>query len=129
MYRILIIEDDERIASAIKKHLETWGLEAACAENLRDIMPQFSAFSPHLILLDLSLPFYDGYYWCEKIRKISKIPVVFISSASENMNIVMAMNMGGDDFIAKPFDFHVLMAKIQAILRRTYDFAGKTKLI
>ena len=129
MYRILIIEDDERIASAIKKHLETWGLEAACAENLRDIMPQFSAFSPHLILLDLSLPFYDGYYWCEKIRKISKIPVVFISSASENMNIVMAMNMGGDDFIAKPFDFHVLMAKIQAILRRTYDFAGQTKLI
>ena len=129
MYRILIIEDDERIASAIKKHLETWGLEAACAENLRDIMPQFSAFSPHLILLDLSLPFYDGYYWCEKIRKISKIPVVFISSASENMNIVMAMNMGGDDFIAKPFDFHVLMAKIQAILRRTYDFVGQTKLI
>ena len=129
MYRILIIEDDERIASAIKKHLETWGLEAACAENLRDIMPQFSAFSPHLILLDLSLPFYDGYYWCEKIRKISKIPVVFISSASENMNIVMAMNMGGDDFIAKPFDFHVLIAKIQAILRRTYDFAGQTKLI
>lgn len=129
MYRILIIEDDERIASAIKKHLETWGLEAACAENLRDIMPQFSAFSPHLILLDLSLPFYDGYYWCEKIRKISKVPVVFISSASENMNIVMAMNMGGDDFIAKPFDFHVLMAKIQAILRRTYDFAGQTKLI
>lgn len=129
MYRILIIEDDERIASAIKKHLETWGLEAACAENLRDIMPHFSAFSPHLILLDLSLPFYDGYYWCEKIRKISKIPVVFISSASENMNIVMAMNMGGDDFIAKPFDFHVLMAKIQAILRRTYDFAGQTKLI
>ena len=129
MYRILIIEDDERIASAIKKHLETWGLEAACAENLRDIMPQFSAFSPHLILLDLSLPFYDGYYWCEKIRKISKIPVVFISSASENMNIVMAMKMGGDDFIAKPFDFHVLMAKIQAILRRTYDFAGQTKLI
>ena len=129
MYRILIIEDDERIASAIKKHLETWGLEAACAENLRDIMPQFSAFSPHLILLALSLPFYAGYYWCEKIRKISKIPVVFISSASENMNIVMAMNMGGDDFIAKPFDFHVLMAKIQAIMRRTYDFAGQTKLI
>ena len=129
MYRILIIEDDERIASAIKKHLETWGLDAACAENLRDIMTQFSAFSPHLILLDLSLPFYDGDYWCEKIRKISKIPVVFISSASENMNIVMAMNMGGDDFIAKPFDFHVLMAKIQAILRRTYDFAGQTKLI
>ena len=88
-------------------------------------MPEFTAFGPHLVLLDISLPFYDGYHWCQEIRKVSKVPVIFISSASENLNIIMAMNMGGDDFIAKPFDLSVLMAKVQALLRRTYDFTNQ----
>lgn len=129
MYRIFIIEDDRTIANAVKNHLEKWGFEARCAESFKDIMTEFSEFSPHLVLMDIGLPFYNGFYYCSEIRKISKVPVVFLSSASDNMNIVMAMNMGGDDFIAKPFDLTVLMAKIQAILRRTYDFGSETNII
>lgn len=129
MYRILIIEDDRTIAGAVKKHLEKWGFEAKYTENFKDILSDFSEYSPHLVLMDIGLPFYNGFYWCAEIRKVSKVPVVFISSASDNMNIVMAMNMGGDDFIAKPFDLTVLMAKIQAILRRTYDFGTETSVI
>ena len=129
MYRIFIIEDDRTIANAVKNHLEKWGFEARCAENFKDIMAEFSELSPHLVLMDIGLPFYNGFYYCSGIRKISKVPVVFLSSASDNMNIVMAMNMGGDDFIAKPFDLTVLMAKIQAILRRTYDFGSETNII
>lgn len=129
MYRILIIEDDRTIANAVKNHLEKWGFEAKCAENFKDIMSEFSEYSPHLVLMDIGLPFYNGFYYCSEIRRISKVPVVFLSSASDNMNIVMAMNMGGDDFIAKPFDLTVLMAKIQAILRRTYDFGSETNVI
>lgn len=124
MYRILIVEDDSTIANAIKKHVENWGYIAECTENFADVMREFGRFEPQLVLMDIGLPFYNGYYWCSRIREISKVPVIFISSASDNMNIVMAMNMGGDDFIAKPFDLDVLMAKVQAILRRTYDFAG-----
>lgn len=124
MYRVLIVEDDIVIAQTIQKQISTWGLEARCARNFQDILSEFTEFAPQLVLLDLMLPFYGGYHWCGEIRKISKVPIVFLSSASDNMNIVMAMNMGGDDFIAKPFDINVLMAKIQAILRRTYDFGG-----
>ena len=129
MYKILIVEDDRTIARAMKNHIEAWGFNARCAENFRDIMEEFADYNPQLVLLDISLPFFNGYHWCSEIRKVSKVPIVFISSASDNMNIVMAMNMGGDDFIAKPFDLNVLTAKIQAILRRTYDFAGQTGLI
>lgn len=130
MYKIFIIEDDLTISSELKKQLANWGFQTECADDFRSIIAEFSAFSPHLVLLDITLPFYNGYYWCGEIRKISKVPVVFISSASDNMNIVMAMNMGGDDFIAKPFDFNVLTAKINAILRRTYDFSsGNSNLI
>lgn len=129
MYKILIIEDDRSIAGTVKSNLEKWGFEARCAENFKDIMSEFSEFSPHLVLMDIGLPFYNGFYWCSEIRKISKVPVVFLSSASDNMNIIMAMNMGGDDFISKPFDLTVLMAKIQAILRRTYDFGSETSVI
>ncbi len=100
-----------------------WGLEVKCAENFRNVMAEFADFNPHLVLIDISLPFFYGYHWCGEIRKVSNVPVIFISSASDNMNIIMAMNMGGDDFIAKPFDSNVLMAKIQAMLRRTYDFS------
>lgn len=129
MYRIFIIEDDLGIASGIKAHLEAWELEARYAEDFRRVLADFSEYSPHLVLMDISLPFFNGYHWCSEIRKVSKVPIIFISSASDNMNIVMAMNMGGDDFIAKPFDLQVLMAKIQALLRRTYDFTGYVKIL
>lgn len=123
MYRILIVEDDRGIAAAIKTQLEMWSLDAKCVENFRNVIAEFSQYDPHLILLDISLPFYNGYHWCSEIRKVSKVPIIFISSAADNMNIVMALNMGADDFIAKPFDQSVLITKIQAMLRRTYDFA------
>lgn len=129
MYRILIVEDDMGIAQAIKKQLNMWDLDARCVEDFRNVLSAFSECKPHLILLDISLPFYNGYHWCSEIRKVSKVPIIFISSASDNMNIVMAMNMGADDFIAKPFDQSVLVAKIQAILRRTYDFSSAVAVI
>lgn len=129
VYKILIIEDDTVIANAIKKHIETWGYEAEYVTDFKDVLSKFVSFQPQLVLLDISLPFYNGFYWCNEIRKVSKVPIIFISSASDNMNIVMAMNMGGDDFIAKPFDLSVLMAKVQAMLRRTYNFAGQSNLI
>ena len=128
-YRILIIEDDEMIASSIQKQLTCWGYETRCVQDFSKVLDAFLAFSPELVLLDISLPFFDGFYWCREIRKLSKIPILFLSSASDNMNIVMAMNLGADDFIAKPFDFSVLTAKIQAILRRTYDFSTESSLL
>lgn len=129
MYRILIVEDDEGIASGLQKQLTAWNFQARCVQDFRHVMAEFSDYSPHLVLLDITLPFFNGYYWCGEIRKVSKVPIVFLSSASDNMNIVMAMNMGGDDFMAKPFDPGVLVAKIQAILRRTYDFAGAVPVL
>lgn len=129
MYRIYIVEDDRTIANAVKNHLEKWGFEVKCADDFKNIMSEFSEYLPHLVLMDIGLPFYNGFYHCSEIRRVSKVPVVFLSSASDNMSIVMAMNMGGDDFIAKPFDLTVLMAKIRAILRRTYDFGSETGVI
>ena len=129
MYRLLIIEDDLGIASAVEKQALSWDFSVKCVENFHDVMKEFAGFAPHLVLLDLALPFYNGYHWCSEIRKVSKVPVIILSSASDNMNIVMAMNMGADDFIAKPFDWNVLLAKIQALLRRTYDFGGQTALL
>lgn len=123
MYRILIVEDDPVISSAIEDMTRAWALDARQVRDFRAVMSDFAEYDPHLVLLDISLPFFNGYYWCGEIRKVSKVPIIFISSASDNMNIVMAINMGGDDFIAKPFDQGVLMAKINAMLRRTYDFA------
>lgn len=125
MYKIYIVEDDSSIASAIKQQAEMWDFTIKVAQDFRNILAEFASFSPHIVLLDISLPFFNGYHWCSEIRRVSSVPIIFISSASDNMNIVMAMNMGGDDFVAKPFDQSVLMAKIQALLRRTYDF-GKS---
>lgn len=125
MYKIYIVEDDSSIASAIKQQAEMWDFTVKVAQDFRNILAEFASFSPHIVLLDISLPFFNGYHWCSEIRRVSSVPIIFISSASDNMNIVMAMNMGGDDFVAKPFDQSVLMAKIQALLRRTYDF-GKS---
>ena len=129
MHKILIIEDDEIISKSIEKEISNWGFTAKRITDFQDIIPQFVEFDPQLVLLDITLPFFNGYHWCTEIRKLSKVPIVFISSASDNMNIVMAMNMGGDDFIAKPFDLHVLIAKIQAILRRTYYFSTQSNLL
>lgn len=129
MYKILIIEDDFTIASMMKKQLEGWEYSVKCANNFHDIMSEFAEFDPHIVLIDIMLPFYNGYHWCREIRKISDVPVVFISSASDNMNIVMAMDMGGDDFIAKPLDLNVMTAKIRAMLRRTYDMGSKIPVL
>ncbi len=129
MYKILIIEDDAVISEQVSRYLARWGYETACAEDFENILPQFVSFAPQLVLLDIGLPFYNGYYWCSEIRKVSQVPVVFVSSASDNMNIVMAMNMGGDDFIVKPFDLEVLLAKVQAILRRTYAFQNQSTVM
>ena len=129
MYKILIIEDDSIIAKSIKKHFASWGYEVECADDFQNVLTQFVTFDPQLVLLDISLPFFNGYHWCTEIRKMSQVPIIFISSASDNMNIVMAINMGGDDFIAKPFDLNVLTSKVQALLRRTYDFTGQTHLL
>lgn len=129
MYKIYIVEDDEVIARTIKKQLEGWDYEVRCTTDFSKIMQEFTEFEPHLVLMDVKLPFYNGYYWCGEIRKVSKVPVIFVSSASDNMNIVMAVNMGGDDFIAKPFDIDVLTAKIQAMLRRSYDFVGQSSVL
>lgn len=129
MQKIMIVEDDEIISSSIEKYLKGWGYDVRNEKEFGEILKKFAEYNPHLILLDISLPYFNGYYWCEEIRKISNVPIIFISSASDNMNIIMAMNQGGDDFIAKPFELGVLLAKVQAILRRTYDFGGQTSLL
>lgn len=128
-YKILIVEDDNTIAEKIKGHLEKWAYDVYIAENFSDILKEVSDFSPDLILLDITLPYYNGFYWCTEIRKLFKIPIIFISSANDNMNIIMAMDMGGDDFIAKPFDLTVLTAKVGAIIRRSYSYAGQVNVI
>lgn len=122
MYKILVVEDDEVIAGLVKKHLESWGYQVDCVDDFAHVRSIFVQKNPQLVLLDLKLPFYNGFHWCEEIRKISQVPILFLSSASDNMNMVMAMSRGADDFIPKPFDLEVLAAKVQAILRRTYAF-------
>lgn len=129
MYKILIIEDDSTLSVTMKKHIESWNFDVKCIRNFQNIIPEFEEFDPHLVLLDIMLPFFNGYHWCTELRKISNVPIVFISSASDDMNIVMAMNMGGDDFIAKPVESNVMIAKIQAILRRTYDMTDKVPIM
>ncbi len=129
MYKILIIEDDKTISNILMEHLLKWEYEVTCADDFKNIKELVIQANPHLVLLDIMLPFFNGFYWCNEIRKISNAPIIFISSASDNMNIVMAMNMGGDDFIAKPFDLDVLTAKIQAVIRRTYSIQGQMNII
>ncbi len=128
-YRILIVEDDEVTAEMVRDALERWGYRAETACDFQNVARQAAQMQPDLILLDIHLPFYDGFYWCGQIRKFSQIPVIFLSSADDNMSIVMAMNMGGDDFIAKPFDRNVLLAKINAMLRRSYQYRGQADQI
>lgn len=129
MQKILIVEDDEVISSTLKKHLEKWNFEVNVIEDFEHVMEIFLEYQPTLVLLDIALPYYNGYHWCQEMRKVSEIPIIFISSTNENMNIVMAMNMGADDFINKPFDLNVITAKIQALLRRTYSFSKQFHLL
>ena len=129
MYRLWIVEDDMGIAEAIQTQAELWDMQVRCVRNFRNVMAEFADFDPHIVLLDISLPFFNGYHWCSEIRKVSKAPIIFISSASDNLNMVMAMNLGADDFIAKPFDQSVLMAKLQALLRRTYEFGAPQQVL
>ncbi|MBR3248248.1 MAG: response regulator transcription factor [Clostridiales bacterium] len=123
MYKIYIIEDDKGIADGITACLGNWGMEGRVVSDFMKVMEEVEAYGPHLIILDITLPYMGGYHWCKEIRKTSQVPIIFISSATDNMNIVMAINMGADDFIAKPFDQSVLIAKVTALLRRTYDFS------
>ena len=123
MYKIYMVEDDPIIAKTVKNHLESWDYEVTLVSDFSNVAAEAKACNPHLILMDIKLPACNGYYWCQEIRKDSKVPIIFLSSASDNMNIVMAVNMGGDDFVAKPFDLDVLTVKIQAMLRRSYDFS------
>ena len=129
MYKIFLVEDDETIAKMVKNHLEKWDYEVRIAQKFDRIMAEFADYEPQLVLMDIGLPFYNGYHWCTQIRKVSNVPVVFLSSAADDMNIVMAVTMGADDFIAKSFDMQVLTVKIQAILRRSYDFAGNSSVL
>lgn len=129
MYKILIIEDDFTIASTLKEYLSRWDYNVTYISDFKNITDQVIHFDPQLILLDVMLPYYNGFYWCAEIRKFSRVPIIFVSSVSDNMNIVMAMNMGGDDFIIKPFDIDVLNAKVGALIRRTYSFQGQVNYI
>lgn len=129
MHRIYIIEDDAAIATTVQRHLDSWGYETYLCNQFDRILEELAAFDPHLVLLDISLPFFNGYHWCQEIRKISKVPILFLTSASDNMSVVMAMQMGGDDLLAKPFDLQVLSAKVHALLRRSYDFGVPARLL
>ena len=129
MYRILIVEDDMTIAEILAGHLKKWDYDVRYVEDFKNIMTDFMEFDPQLVMLDIALPFFNGFHWCQEIRKVSEVPIVFLSSLDDNMNIVMAMNMGGDDFIEKPFDLNVVTAKVQALLRRAYSFHGSANIL
>ena len=124
VYRLFIVEDDAGIASGLRRLTESWGFDVHLCGDFRRVTEEFRACDPHIVLLDIMLPFAGGFHWCAEIRRVSRVPIIFISSAADNMNIVMAMNMGADDFIVKPFDGNVLVAKLQALLRRSYDYTA-----
>jgi len=123
MFKIMIVEDDTRIKEILLENVVRWGFEGKALDNFDEVFIEFSKYSPHLVLMDINLPFFDGFYWCSKIREISKVPIIFVSSRNNNMDVIMAINMGGDDFIQKPFSLEILMAKIKALIRRTYSYA------
>ncbi|MGT2949889.1 DNA-binding response regulator [Streptococcus cuniculi] len=127
--KILIVEDDVVIRQLVAKHLRNWNYEVAESEDFQRILEQVEDFQPHLILMDIGLPFFNGYYWCQEIRKVSSVPILFLSSRDQPMDIVMAINLGGDDYVTKPFDMTVLLAKVQSLLRRTYDFLGEQTVL
>ncbi|MBU3157752.1 response regulator transcription factor [Clostridium estertheticum] len=124
-YKLLIIEDDKNMCEVLSNILSKWGFEVTVCEDFEKIIECFKECEPKVVLMDINLPICDGFYWCKNIRKISKIPIIFVSSRDSNMDIVMAINNGGDDYIQKPFDSNVLIAKIQAIIRRTYEYKNE----
>lgn len=124
MFKIMIVEDDRKMREIILENIVKWGFAGSYAHDLNRVFEEFLQYEPHLVLMDINLTAYDGFYWCGKIRAVSKVPIIFISSRNNNMDIVMAVNMGGDDFIQKPFSLEVLMAKINALLRRTYNYTN-----
>lgn len=124
-YSILIIEDDAEMAEEVARLLMGWDYEVNLIQDFTKIIEETSAIKPQAILLDINLPYFDGFYWCKRLREITKVPIIFLSSRESSMDIVMAMNNGGDDYIQKPFDTSVLVAKLQAILRRNYELCGE----
>ena len=129
MHKILLVEDDEVIRQQVKKILEQWEYEVVLVEDFMEVLSLFVKEEPHLVLMDIGLPLFNGYHWCQEIRKVSKVPIMFLSSRDQAMDIVMAINMGGDDFVTKPFDQNVLLAKIQGLLRRSYEFGKDLGLL
>lgn len=129
MNNIFIVEDDPIIANSIKSNLTSWGFEVRVSEDYKNVIEEFQKFSPNLVLLDITLPFFNGYHWCKMIREKSTVPIIFLSSSSENLNIIMAMDLGADDYITKPFNMDILLAKIRALLRRSYDFVSDINFI
>ncbi|NQI91182.1 response regulator transcription factor [Streptococcus suis] len=129
MQKILLIEDDKTISQLVAKNLINWGYQVQEVKDFQMVLEQMEEFQPHLILLDIGLPFFNGYYWCQEIRKTSRVPIMFLSSHDQPMDIVMAINMGADDYVTKLFEMTVLLAKIQGLLRRTYDFVGEQSLL
>ena len=125
---IFLVEDDATITGAVASHLRAWGYDCCVAEDFRNVLEAFQRVQPQLVLLDLMLPFYNGFHWCQEIRRVSQVPILFLSSASDNLNILTAIQMG-DDFLAKPFDLNILAAKVQALLRRAYDFAPPAEIL
>ena len=128
LYRILIVEDDQSLARSIARVLADRGFDPAVAEDLTDILPRFRAFDPQLVILDLSLPYHNGYHWCRRLREVSDLPILFLSSAADSLNQVTAMDLGADDYIAKPFDAELLGARVQALLRRAYAYRRAPEL-
>lgn len=122
MYKILIVEDDKVLCNNIEEGIAKWGFDVISIGNFENVLEEFAKHNPHLVIMDINLPCFDGFYWCRKIRDISKVPIIFLSSRDSNMDIVMAVNMGGDDYVTKPFSMDILLVKIQALLRRTYSY-------
>ncbi|MDU2503173.1 MAG: response regulator transcription factor [Peptoniphilus harei] len=121
-WKIFLVEDDKVIAEEIERHLNFWNYEIKIAEDFQNIFDDFKSFHPDLVLMDVTLPFYNGYHWCKIIRKNSKVPILFISAADENLNLIMAMDLGADDYLTKPFELELLQIKIRALLRRAYEY-------
>ncbi|HAK43245.1 MAG TPA: DNA-binding response regulator [Clostridium sp.] len=129
MKEILLVEDDLDLSKVLSSSLNKWGFKVNLIENFDSILKEFIEKEPQLVIMDVNLPYYDGFYWCKKIREVSKVPILFLSSRDSNMDLIMGINNGGDDYITKPFSIEVLITKINALLRRTYDYAGSESII
>jgi DNA-binding response OmpR family regulator len=122
IYKIMIVEDDKALCSNMSDVLRKWGFETVSVYDFKNIVSEYAKYKPNLVIMDVNLPYFDGFYWCKKIRELSKVPIIFVSSRDTNMDIIMAVNNGADDYITKPFTMDILVAKINAILRRTYSY-------